>query len=293
MGYMEDTNDKPYGKEKESVGGWLKNPDRKARRDAALTLTDSQVQELIQKVDTMPEYSHYGYEPALGFDVGLFIRHRDEGLIALTWIFFKRGNEILHVKFGDVTITTKELLVSLYIEKKQKRYKLCPICRDKKGKPTKNSIKSQFCKSCGLNIKELTPTLVGAKPEKKVKRKSINNPFCKYVVQWYKDMKSIGAQIDWWMFPRVHYFSEQRFLFTGKKPLTIQRFDQILQRLDHTLTSSMFRYGGAEKWLSLGYTPYDVKGIGDWSSSAMPERYADKKGITPKQREFSEDNREV
>lgn len=35
------------------------------------------------------------------------------------------------------------------------------------------------------------------------------------------------------------------------------------QKLDPTLTSHMFRYGHSEKLFRLGYTPYEVKEIGE------------------------------
>lgn len=50
----------------------------------------------------------------------------------------------------------------------------------------------------------------------------------------------------------------------------------------------MFRYGGTEKFLGLGYTPTDLKEIGDWGSSYMPEKYAERKGLTRTQRRFME-----
>ncbi|MFC1487028.1 hypothetical protein ACFLRN_04995 [Thermoproteota archaeon] len=64
------------------------------------------------------------------------------------------------------------------------------------------------------------------------------------------------------------------FDFLTKKPMTIQNYDRILKRLDHRMTSCLFRYGGAEKFLVLGYTPFELKEIGDWSSSKIPEIYA-------------------
>ena len=73
--------------------------------------------------------------------------------------------------------------------------------------------------------------------------------------------------------------------------MTVQNLDSILKRLDPKMKSCLFRYGGAEKYLALGYTPYELKEIGDWSSSKMPEVYAERKGITPTQRRWSEDIR--
>lgn len=86
-------------------------------------------------------------------------------------------------------------------------------------------------------------------------------------------------------------FNSAYFDFEPVKPMTVSNLNRILQRLDPTMTSSLFRYGGAEKWLILGYTPHDLKEIGDWATSSMPEKYAEKKGISSAQREWSRDTR--
>jgi len=260
--------------------GWLTNKERAERREMAQTLTDSQVLELVQKIDSITEYTK------LSEEADKLMKLRDKALIAANWIWFKRGNEILHLRFGDITITEKELMVSLLIEKKNKTYRICPSCKEK------NSRKASYCKKCGSNISTVELEQTGTKSSRKTKTKSIDFPFCKYVVEWYRKMEEMEAKPTAWMFPRYHYFS-RAFLFYGDKPFTIQRYNQILQRLDYTMTSSMFRYGGAEKYLRLGYTPYELKEIGDWSSSKMPEIYADKKGLTPSQKKFSEDNRTI
>jgi integrase len=260
--------------------GWLKNKKRLARRDAPLTLTDGQVQKMIDDVEKMKGYT------SLSEKEDRLIRYRDAALIATDWIFFKRGNEILHIRFGQVAITDKDLKVGIHIEKKQKRFRICPKCEPK----VKNSLKSRFCKNCGDNISNVAPTVVGVKPELKTKTKRLDFPFCKYLVRWIKEIEKLGAKPEWWVFPRFHYFSHS-FLFVNDKPLSIQRFDQILQRLDPSMTSAMFRYGGAEKYLEMGYSPYEMKQIGDWNSSLMPERYADKKDLTKTQRQWSDDLR--
>ena len=67
--------------------------------------------------------------------------------------------------------------------------------------------------------------------------------------------------------------------------------DALLQRLDPSITSSFFRYFATEKYLSLGYLPHELKEVGDWSSSKMPEVYAERMGLTPVLRKWSEDSR--
>ena len=116
---------------------------------------------------------------------------------------------------------------------------------------------------------------------------SLENPFCKYVVEWLLFTKNCKAHAQDFLFPPYKRWLGWRFGHGNDKVedrlyhLSVQRFDQILQRLDPTLTSAMFRYGHTEQLLYQGYTPSDLKDIGDWESTRMPEIYARRKGITP------------
>lgn len=263
--------------------GWLTNPERKNRRDRSQTLVDSQVFELLQDIQSMSNYTK------LDKEANSLIKLRDQALIGTAWTWFKRGGEILGLQYGDIGFEDSEITVSLLIEKKQKTLKFCPYCKTK-DKPTKNAIKANFCKQCGRDITNVPLVKVGEKHKRVTKRKNMNYPFCKPLITWHKALEQFNLKPEAWIFPRYHYFSRS-FLFYAEKPLTIQRFDQILQRLDSTLTSSMFRYGGTEKYLRLKYTPFELKEIGDWSSSKMPEIYAERKGLTPSQKKFAEDMR--
>ena len=73
--------------------------------------------------------------------------------------------------------------------------------------------------------------------------------------------------------------------------MTVQNFDHILQKLDYTITSSFFRYFRTEQLLTLGYSERELKQIGDWDSSRMPEVYAERKDLNVAQRRFAEDVR--
>jgi uncharacterized protein with PIN domain len=259
--------------------GWLKNKDRLQRRENASTLTDNQVQKLIDTIDALPHYTK------LDPEIDAVIRSRDKALIATNWTWFKRGNEILHLRLGDMTVTNEQVMISLLIEKKNKTYKICPSCAEKK-----NSKEAKFCKVCGADITNTLETETGKKTHRRVKTKSSQFSFCKPILEWQRQLEKLKLEPTAWMFPRYHYFSKG-FLFYAPAPLTIQRYDQILQRLDPTMTSALFRYGGAEKYLRLGYTPFELKEIGDWESSKMPELYADKKGLTISQKKFADDLR--
>jgi len=113
-----------------------------------------------------------------------------------------------------------------------------------------------------------------------------------HIVEWLREFDLLTEDQEAWFFPVLRVvFTSAYFDFKSERPMTVQNFDRILKRLDSHMTSCLFRYGGSEKYLELGYTPYELKEIGDWSSSKMPEEYAARKGITVAQRRWSEDIR--
>lgn len=258
--------------------GWLKNKARLERRDRPKTLTDAQVTELIQKIDNMERYTKLQQS----FD--RLMRSRDKALISLCWIFFKRGSENLRLKLKDVYVAERDLEVTFTINKKSRWTKTCTYCT------TRNSRKSMYCRKCGHNISVVK--LIEEKGGDFIvtKRKSMKYSFCQTFAEWISVLRKLKCEEDYHVFPPFIYL-QQRFNF--EKHLTVQRLDQILQKLDYTLTSHMFRYGHSEKLFRLGYTPFEVKEVGDWQSSRMPEIYAKRKGFTISQRKFAEDTRTI
>ena len=263
------------------VRGWLANHERKSRRDRANTFTDQDALDLIKKIETIPEY----VSPTLDLRFDRLLRLRDKALIAISWVWFKRGGEVLGLKRKDVAITDREVLVTFKIEKKQKKVKICPVCQ------TKNGYRSNFCRKCKTYLRTIKVTLEGDS-QIVTKRKTLQHKFTRYILDWLEEFDKLTQDKEAWLFPGLKVvFTSAYFCFNSDKRMTVQNFDRILKRLDRNMTSCLFRYGGAEKYLSLGYTPYELKEIGDWSSSRMPEVYAERKGITPAQRRWSEDER--
>lgn len=265
--------------------GWLTNPERKARQQKSLAFTDDHVQELIEKIDNLPNYC----KKSLGPEIDRLLRLRDKAIISTGWIWFKRASEFLGIKRKDVSHTDRQVLVTFHIKKKSKRYKICPSCE------TKSGYKAKFCRQCRANLK--TAEVQGEKGEFIVtKRKTLKNPFVQHIVTWLNEFDSLTEGIpdsqECLFYPALRVvFTSAYFDFKAEKPMTVQNFDRILQRLDPSITSSFFRYFATEKYLTLGYTERELKEIGDWSSSRMPEIYAERKGITPAQRRFAEDTR--
>jgi len=268
--------------------GWLVVKERRERRDRPYTLTDADVLSLLEKIDSSTDYAHldFGSSPQaeeLKAYYEALMKHRDKALIALAWLFFKRGSEVLGVRLGDVFIDEedKKVEVTFTVKKKAKTFKVCPKCGEK------NARKARYCKACGSSIVDVpvrrkaskTPTIV-------VKRKTLENPFARTFVRWIRVLKRFQLSPEAYVFPP---FDVAKKTFNFERHLTVARFDQILQRLDYTLTSHMFRYGAAEKYLRLKYTPHEVAQFGDWASSVMVEKYAKRKGITPEQERFAEE----
>lgn len=265
--------------------GWLTNPKRKARQQRSLAFTDKDVQGLLDKIDAIPKYC----KKTLGPEIDRLLRLRDKAIISTGWIWFKRASEFLSIKRKDVQVTDQQILVTFRIQKKSKRFKVCPACG------TKSGFKANFCRECKADLKNVE--VQGEKGEFIVtKRKTLKNRFVQPIVTWLNEFDKLTEELsnpeECWFFPSLRVvFTYAYFDFKSEKPMTVQNLDRILQRLDPSITSSFFRYFATEKYLTLGYTERELKEIGDWSSSRMPEIYAERKGITPAQRRFAEDTR--
>ena len=217
------------------------------------------------------------------------LRLRDKAIISTLWIWFKRGHEVLSVKRKDVVLTERQILITFHIQKKSKRFKVCSLCN------TKSGFKSKFCRECKANLHDVK--VQGEKNEFIVtKRKTLKNKFVKHIVNWLTEYDKLTEEKndneDAWVYPALQVvFTSGYFKLFSERPMTVQNLDAILQKLDPTITSSFFRYFATEKYLSLGYLPHELKEVGDWSSSKMPELYAERMGLTPALRKWSEDVR--
>ena len=265
--------------------GWLQNPARKERHQKSLAFTDKDVQKLLDKISSMPEY----VSPTLGPEIDGILRLRDKAIISTLWIWFKRGHEVLSVRRKDVVLTEKQILITFSVQKKSKRFKVCPLCN------TKSGYKSKFCRECKSSLQDVE--VQGEKGDFiRTKRKTMKNRFVQYIINWLTEFDKLTEKIsdseEGWFFPALKVVFHSGYLkFFSEKCMTIQNLNFILQRLDPTVTSSFFRYFAVEKYLSLGYLPHELKALGDWSSSKMPEIYAERMGLTPTLRKWSEDVR--
>jgi hypothetical protein len=227
---------------------------------------------------------------------------RDIALLSVAWTWFKRGFEDLSIRVGDITYDDRTVRVMFTIQKKNRYHRYCPTCIEevRDSRDAKNSHKANFCKRCGRNIKGVPLTIGKRQPSVAIKTRRRDDPFMDNIVKWVDKMKELGAKDEDFLFPPFKLKSHG--LSIGAIPrvkdavdnskanmMSVQRFDQILQRLDYTLTSSMFRYGHTEQLFRLGYTSRELMDLGDWGSTMMPEIYSKKAGTTPSQLRFEQD----
>ena len=283
----------------DSGQGWLVRKDRKAKRDEIFTLTKEDTDILLDTIDKSQPYTK------LSEKLEEIVKLRDKALISMSWIWFKRGNEILKVRLKDVKWDTNYLYVIFHIQKKVHHFKFCPNCVDKKGRPTKNASRAQFCNNCAQSLASVGLTSEGVKDNTVIKRKTLKyQPYCDNIIEWIKTIKSNYNTVDEdYIYPPIKLktwvdnmpvfdfrcgHEEDKSNGNSVNRLTIQRFDELLHNLDPRMSSCMFRYGQAENNLTR-YSAQQVKDMGDWESSAMPERYAKKKGLSQAEKLFADD----
>ena len=146
------------------------------------------------KIDSLSEYC----KKTLGERTDHLLRLRDKAIVSTLWIWFKRGHEVLSVKRKDVVLTENQILVTFHIQKKSKRFKICPSCN------TKSGFKSKFCRECKTDLQEVK--VQGEKDEFVVtKRKTIKNKFVRHIVNWIIEFDKLTEDIsdieEGWFYP--------------------------------------------------------------------------------------------
>ena len=254
-----------------------------------MSLTRDMVQGLIDQIRFSASKGEYS---GLDTELEQLIAKRDVALVSLAWTWFKRGNENLGVRMRDVYYDTDKLIVTFRIEKKDKRFKHCPRCNNPNAKS------SIYCKHCGRNLKDVEYEVERPKPTIVSKERLRGDAFVENIVQWIETMKTLGAKPEDFVFPPYKLVAHglsigsiERREWDNRKAnqMSVQRFDQILQRFDKSMTSAMFRYGHTEQLFRSGYTSHEIMNVGDWTSEFMPERYAARLGLTVAEQKYAKD----
>ena len=276
--------------EKKYAIGWLQDPKRKDRREKEDTLTAQEVGVFIQKIQVVKNYSK------LDLENDKLLRLRDQAAMALWWIFFKRGGEMLALKAKHVVVADKKLVVTYSIEKKKRFVLLCGSCGFENRRRSRKDSDDKYvtCQRCNQSL-EISKRETRKEIVTRIKRRSLRDPLTQYVIAWKECVDKMSPGPESWFFSGFQYF-KNCFLWESKKPLTIQWLDWMLQKTEPSLTSSMARYGHTEQLFKAktpgGSPKYSVDAItnrGDWESYDMPMLYRKKKGLTQAELEFEED----
>ena len=249
-----------------------------------MTLTDSQVIGLVKKIGEFEGYTGLGKRNP---EIERLIKLRDQGLVSIAWLFIKRGGEYLRLQLKDVRLLGRELSVVYHIEKKQKRKKLCTT----EGCGELNKLKAKFCSKCAADISAVEPIVVSAPSPRDVKKTKLlgTSPLIKFFQDWVQTIKDMGIEDqESYVFPRVLSSSEQ---FDFGHHIGVSRLDQILQKIDPSMTSHFFRYGHTEVLLFLDYTESEAKEAGDWEKEDMVHTYGKKVEQGKAAKKFAEETR--
>ena len=271
--------------------GWLKNQARRERRDRQFTLTENDIDALLEKIGGGQPYTKLDPETDKMF------RLRDAALICAAWIFFKRGNEDLPLRLEDISVADGRLSVTFEIEKKRTYFLICSSCgfKNQRRSKMKKDGSEALCGKCETSLRNAMPH-TEKEMLRTTKRKTLRYKYTKPIVDWYRvALIANGENKKAWFFPPFKFFGKE-FLWNSEKPMSIQNFDYLLQRLDPSLSSCMFRYGRTEVLADAKdkkgrhlYSMRDLTILGDWNSEYMPTLYAKRKGLTETAQRFEED----
>lgn len=93
-----------------------------------------------------------------------------------------------------MALTPRELLVTFHIQKKQKRFKVCPNCN------TKNGYRSNFCRKCKADLRKILVRLEG-ELSIVTKRKVLQHKFTRHIVNWLREFDELTEDKETWFFP--------------------------------------------------------------------------------------------
>ena len=78
-----------------------------------------------------------------------YMRLRAKAVLCVLRLCGKRRGEVARVELGDVKVENNFLHITFTLEKKRKRFKICPACQ------TRNMAKAQFCVKCGVGLTDV------------------------------------------------------------------------------------------------------------------------------------------
>lgn len=254
--------------------GWFKTDIAREFKDKPYPLTEDEAYHICEAILRVDAYKVPNEYKSL-------LRYRDSALVAILWLFFKRANEVLGIKMSDISFENLKLNIAFSIQKKVKRFKVCPKCKER------SSLDSGYCKKCSNPLGEDTiKTKEASSPKRVIKRKIATNRFVSFIQTWYNERLKLGK--EGYLFPPLHVLRDGKgYGFDINRKMCTTTLWKILKRYSPALCPHLFRYAGT-KWL-LKVTQGRIRLVqkaGDWSSPAPIENYAHSIGETEEDIEF-------
>jgi integrase len=150
----------------------------KQRTERKTVVTDLEFQEMLKTAETMQDK---------------YMRLRAKAVLCILRLTGKRRGEVAALEFNDVKVENNFLHISFVLEKKRKRFKICPACE------TRNMSKALFCAKCGFNLENVAKQRKG-RPTTSTKSIPLSDPLTGPIIEYMDYLKTREPSVKF-LFP--------------------------------------------------------------------------------------------
>jgi len=181
-------------------------------------ITDEEFKEMLRKADRISNK---------------FYRLRAKALLCILRLTGKRREEIANLELGDVYTEGDFLYLRFRLEKKKRRFKVCPECK------SRNTVKADYCQKCAFPLPSSTIMKRG-RSEDSIKAVPLSDPLTKPILEYRKLLETFDPK------PR-YYFPSTRNVFglttviLTENHLTGRQLFNIVRSLSDKVWMHLFR----------------------------------------------------
>jgi integrase len=150
----------------------------KQRTERKTVVSDSEFQEMLKAAETIQDK---------------YMKLRAKAVLCVLRLVGKRRGEVASISLDDVKVENNFLHITFVLEKKRKRFKICPACQ------TKNMAKASFCSKCGFNLENVTKQRKG-RPTTSTKSIPLSDSLTGPIIEYMDYLKSREPDVKF-LFP--------------------------------------------------------------------------------------------
>ena len=167
-----------------------------------------------------------------------YVRLRNKAILCVLMLTGKRRGEVAAIEFNDVKVENNFLHITFILEKKRKRFKICPACE------TRNMSKALFCAKCGFNLENVAKQRKG-RPTTSTKSIPLSDPLTEPIIEYMDYLKSREPNVKF-LFPSGRDVFGH-YVILPNKHLTGRHIFNVVRGLSENVWPHLFREtAGAE-----------------------------------------------